>query len=343
MNSWPYSGTLDLAPTQLLNAALLAAAGLLGARFAHQQSTPQPMAAALVGWGTLWLAVAAAIGVDRWVPAEHTWAATVALLGAGSGLLLGLQTLWRWPGVAGPTALLLPGWALLGLIGQWLHGAPLSGGGWWALPLAWMAQALVLHRTAPHWAPSLRHITHAAALLALALLGALQGRHWTADLGDAGSAWGWLGWLAVPALLLAAVLRQQRRAPAAQAWPLRLAPSAYAQTGAGLLSLALVFWVLIANWFSHGGAQPLPYVPLLSPLELGIAAALLAVTAWLRSTAAQGLGGPPSLAVMLPAGLAFLWINGMLIRAFHHWGDVPYHLDGWLASRGVQTGLALLW
>lgn len=338
-----------VAATQLLNALLVAAAGLGAARcFGLDERRPvhAPAAMALVGWGAAWLGAAAAVVLAQWVPDEHSGAVGLALVAGSAAVLLGLQALWRWPVVAWPTALLLPVWALLGITGAWLHGAPLSHGGWWALPLAWAVQAGVLQRTAPHWPGSLRHVTHAGSLLAFATLGALQGRHWTADLGNldgaGGSAWGWLGWLAVPALLLAAVLRQQRHAPERQAWPLRLMPPAYSQTGAGVLSLALAAWVLIANWSSPGNAEPLPYLPLLNPLDLGLAAALLAIVAWLRSPAAAALGlRPPALAV--PAGLAFLWLNGMLIRCFHHWGGVPYHVDGWLASRGVQTGLALLW
>jgi len=338
-----------LAPTQLLNALLIAAAGLGSARLFNLDER-RPVHAvgafALVGWGTLWLAVAGGVVMSAWVPERHEWAVRIALIAAGSAVLLGLQALWRWPAAAWPTALLLPAWASLGALGAVLHDAPLSAGGWWALPLAWVAQGWVLQRTAPHWPDPLRHATHAGSLLALALLGALQGRHWTTDLGNidgnGGSAWGWLGWLAVPALLLAAVLRQQRHAPLKQAWPLRLAAPAYAQTGAGVLCLALAAWVLIANWASPGRADPLPYVPLLNPLDLGIAGALLAIAAWLRSAAAAELSLPPQ-RWSVPAGLAFLWLNGMLIRSFHHWGGVPYHVDGWLESRGVQTGLALLW
>lgn len=333
------------AATQLLNALLIAAAGLVGARlFGLDERRPAHAigAFALVGWGALWLAVAAGVVMSAWVPERHEWAIRIVLIAAGSAVLLALQALWRWPTVAWPTALLLPAWATLGALGAVLHDAPFSAGGWWALPLAWATQASVLQRTAPHWPDPLRHATHAGSLLALALLGALQGRHWTADLGDPGSAWGWLGWLAMPALLLAAVLRQQRHAPLKQAWPLRLAPPAYAQTGAGVLSLALAAWVLIANWASPGRADPLPYIPVLNPLDLGIAGALLAIAAWLRSAAARELKLPPQMWA-LPAGLAFLWLNGMLIRSFHHWGGVPYHVEGWLESRGVQTGLALLW
>jgi uncharacterized membrane protein len=33
----------------------------------------------------------------------------------------------------------------------------------------------------------------------------------------------------------------------------------------------------------------------------------------------------------------------MLLRAFHHWGGVPYRMDEWIHSLRVQTGVTLLW
>jgi uncharacterized membrane protein len=33
----------------------------------------------------------------------------------------------------------------------------------------------------------------------------------------------------------------------------------------------------------------------------------------------------------------------MLVRGFHHYGGIPYHVDAWLGSPSVQTGIALLW
>ena len=31
------------------------------------------------------------------------------------------------------------------------------------------------------------------------------------------------------------------------------------------------------------------------------------------------------------------------MRSFHHYAGVPYHVDAWLASFAVQTGITLLW
>ena len=45
----------------------------------------------------------------------------------------------------------------------------------------------------------------------------------------------------------------------------------------------------------------------------------------------------------MAAGAGFVWLNAILVRSFHHYGGVPYHVDAWLASFAVQTGITLLW
>jgi uncharacterized membrane protein len=36
-------------------------------------------------------------------------------------------------------------------------------------------------------------------------------------------------------------------------------------------------------------------------------------------------------------------LNAMLVRGFHHFGDVPFHFNAWTQSLPVQTGITLLW
>jgi uncharacterized membrane protein len=85
-------------------------------------------------------------------------------------------------------------------------------------------------------------------------------------------------------------------------------------------------------------------VPLLNPLDLGVASALLAAWLWLRSPAAsEALAQQPQVLAALLAGTGFVWLNAMLVRAFHHYGDVPYRFDAWVHSLAVQTGITLLW
>jgi uncharacterized membrane protein len=198
---------------------------------------------------------------------------------------------------------------------------------------------LVLRRAAPQWPAPLRTLAHTVGVLVLAGLGALQGRAVTADWGDADSAWAWLGWLAVPALLLMLL----PRAATAKRWPVSAQPQAYQAIAAAVLAVGALLWSVLANVASDGSAQPLPHLPLLNPLDLGIALALVSTTLWLRSPGAAALSLPPAGRAALIGVAGFIWLNAMLVRGFHHYAGVPYRFDAWSESLAVQTGITLLW
>ena len=46
---------------------------------------------------------------------------------------------------------------------------------------------------------------------------------------------------------------------------------------------------------------------------------------------------------MVVAALAFLWLNGILLRSIHHWADVPYRFDPMMRSVIVQAALSIFW
>jgi uncharacterized membrane protein len=229
---------------------------------------------------------------------------------------------------------------MLTLAAPALMNNPAQQGGWWAWPLALLLQGPVLRRLAPAWPAGARQAVHATGPLVLAVLGAHWGGDITRSWGDIATAWPWLGTLAVPALLLLLLTRGD----VAQRWPVRAEPAAYQVTAGAVLAVALLLWTLLANGGSTGDAQPLPHLPLLNPLDLGVATALYAVWLWLRQPAARvHLAGAGRAPWAVLAGVTFIWINAMLLRAFHHWADVPYRLDAWMQSLPVQTGVTLLW
>lgn len=190
------------------------------------------------------------------------------------------------------------------------------------------------------WPPAGQHLAHACGALVVAALGGLAGRGLSRELGEAGSARPWLGWLAVPALMLLLLPRQQLLAR----WPARAMPLAYARSAAAVLAALLLVWTLLANIISNGAARPLPHLPLLNPLDLGIALALFVAWRWRLSEPARALWAPmPQLPAVVLGALGFVWLNGMLVRGFHHLGGVPFHFSAWTNSLAVQTGLTLLW
>jgi uncharacterized membrane protein len=124
-------------------------------------------------------------------------------------------------------------------------------------------------------------------------------------------------------------------------------PQSYGHVAAGALAAGLLVWIVWANLNSDGAAAPLPYVPLLNPLDIAVALAVLTlVHVRQRAAAADGPGlgaaaRQASLAVI--AGVAFVWANAALLRAVHHATGVPFTLPELWSSVVVQAALALFW
>jgi uncharacterized membrane protein len=333
----------------LFNALTAAAASLAAALFVARHAARdaaslmpnEPVAEPLlIGAATLWLLGAAALQIDQFVTPRFELAVWLVSISAMALLYALLSLRLAWPRVALPVIAHAPLMALASLSLALSLARPLEHGGWWAWTIAFAVHALVLWRLAPRWHAAARDAVHAIGVLVLALLGALQGRALTIDWGDALSAWGWLGWLVAPA----AMLMLLPRAGVARRWPVSAAPLAYQWIAAALLAAGLLLWTLLANIDSNGAALPLPYVPLLNPLDIGIATALLAVVLWLRSEPArEKWATQPGVPIALVGGAAFVWLNAMLVRGFHHFADVPFRFDAWTHSLAVQTGITLLW
>ena len=324
----------DAAPDAAPRAAL---AGPRLERFA------QPL---LIAWALIAWVLAAFAQVMTFV--SPSWRLG-ALLVAFSGLAVLCSLLARrlaWPMVALPV-LAFPVWNWLASgLSAAIEWHPFVHGGWWAWPLALAAHGLALRWAAPHWPGAGRHVAHTLGALTLATLGAAGGRGLVQNWGDYGSAWPWLGWLAVPALMLLALAWPGRPGLAAR-WPVSALPGAYQRSAAALLCAALLLWTLAANVGSRGAAAPLPYVPLVNPLDLGIALALFAAWRWFESAPGRALLAASALGARLPpvllGGFGFVWLNAMLVRGFHHLAGVPFRFSVWTNSLPVQTGLTLLW
>jgi uncharacterized membrane protein len=294
----------------------------------------------LIGGATLWAVAGAGLELDTFVADVWTLAAWIAFFSALALLYTLLSVRLKWPRVALPVIAHAPILVLGVAASAWQFASPVQGGGWWAWPIAFIVHGIVLRSAAPQWPRLASRSIHALGALVLAALGALVGRAITADLGADTSAWPWLGWLVVPAALLMWLPSPS----AANRWPVRVEPPAYQVAASLVLTIGLVLWTLLANVASDGSAQPLPHVPLLNPLDIGVGVALLAAWRWMRSAPSRRLfGDSPEVPAAVLGVAGFVWLNAMLVRGFHHYADVPYRFDAWTASLAVQTGITLLW
>jgi uncharacterized membrane protein len=334
-NGYLFNGLMAVAGSLL--AAFVVRQGVATGRAMQGEGLAEP---ALVAWATLFALGTAAVQIEHFVQAPYGLSAWLV---AGSGIALcatALAVRWNWPAPAWPAMLHVALLVLATLDALLDLRQPLAAGGFWAWPVALATHLAVLRWAAPRWPGLPRQVVHGLGVLVLATLGALGGRALTAELGDRHTAWAWLGWLVAPAIVLMALLR-----PAvARRWPFAEAPRAYGLWAGGAVAFAMWSWTLAANALSNGAARPLPHVPLLNPLDVGVGIALVGVWLWLQSAPArQALGARRWLAPAALGFAGFVWLNAILIRAFHHYGGVPYRLQAWAHSLPVHTGITLLW
>ena len=334
-----------------MGAVLLAVAGLLSAWLA---SRPQPLlrtfpfdfAPLLLTWGLLWWYFGFGHELQRALPAAWFEAAGVLLVALTGVVAALLVRRLAWPSLLVPALLPWPAMLIAGVLWRLGYAHPLTAPGCWAWPLAFAAAWFILYVRDREIPESVGRPLHVLALWWFALLGGweLSWRieHWVAG----GSAWPAIGAALLPALLLALITSWRGRAGSVMTdWVLGRWQWAYRGVGGAGLALFLALWTLYSHRSQDGSAAPLPYVPLVNPLDLMQGAALLLLLAWWRSSRRELAwpGGPARPYVRVWAALVFVWLNAILLRTLHHWAGVPYELSAMLASTLAQTALSIFW
>jgi uncharacterized membrane protein len=280
--------------------------------------------------GLWWLLVAGLREIDVHASAWRDDAPFVAFAALTLLLAALLRRALPWARLGWPVVALLLLGAPLALAS--LDAAPqgpllLPDGGAW---FAWLIAALfALHGLARE--PLQRGLSwaHVGLLAAFATLCGAQlwamGRQSLDD--------GWSQAAAIAPLLLLAWLAAWK--PRSVGWPLAGRFEGYAGRWIAVASLGLAAWWLNALT-SAGDTQPLPFVPLLNPLELLQVLVLLFFVGLLRAGAAAGV-----LRFVLPVA-GFVLLTSMTLRGVHHATGAPWSpaiLDSFVA----QTALTVAW
>jgi uncharacterized membrane protein len=307
-----------------------------------------PRESALVPWLFLW-GVAWWIfgGIDELRPQlDAEWWGNAALAWVALSTAAGFAAhRWlRWPRAAWVGVLLLPTMLIVGFRLVDLERTTLTHLGWIVWPFAFVLQWLALRvndgdadgdegdlRVRADFA-RLAHIVSAIGLVAWV---SWEASEWIGRATPRGTVW--VACLA--ALPSIAYLFASPRWREASRWPFDRYGETYGNATGTALAALVVVWFVIVNLTSPGDASPLPYVPVANPLDLVLVAALLALVRWSRT---WGRVAEATRYRALAAG-AFLALNGTVVRAAHHWGDVRWRLDALVAYRPLQAALTLTW
>jgi uncharacterized membrane protein len=211
--------------------------------------------------------------------------------------------------------------------------------GWIAWPLALGASYRVLWRFERNWHSVAVRAWHAGtagfALFLLAWAAAAMVHRFVPD----SSTWGDVMWAVVPSLAILALLYWGHLVW----WPVERFRRLYI-TVVPLAPIAFIAAWIVWACTRRGAAFPLPYVPVLNPIEIAQALGVITIHAW-TGVAEEEDRGAAVAAVVRPGAtvIAFLALNAMVGRIVHFYLDVPYDLDALTESATFQAGLSVLW
>ncbi|WP_415766224.1 DUF2339 domain-containing protein [Pseudomonas sp. ZB1P45] len=300
----------------------------------------QRLSEVLLVWGAGWWALAFS-EVLRFAPLnlQATLLLAVAALSVALWTVLALRLKWSSLGLL--CTLLMPAAGLVLLAAWHSRYHPAANVGWLAWAAVFVVHFISLRRLAPMLPARALSAAHVLGCWLLIGVLALELRYGLLLLSEQYNAWRWLGWAILPSLYPVLMA-----APRAWPWPVSAYSREYRMYAAAPLALLMLGWFWLANVVSDGTAEPLPYVPLINPLELGLLFALFGVYVWFRSAVTQLAIRKDYLdhATQLIAGASlFVFFTALVMRTAHHWGGVPFELDALLESMRVQAGLSIVW
>ncbi|MDC8013341.1 DUF2339 domain-containing protein [Tahibacter soli] len=330
-------GAAAIVNGDFLAIALVAAAGFVSAHLVRDAAPESPSARLLLGWSVLWWIALGANEIARFAPdgTETNWALGFVALSTWlyAELRRGLD--WEdlgWPAYAG--FLIAPA-----LIAPTLeaNGSPLAG---WGLAawIAWFAASLRAQAALAACGAPLLAFIHFAHTWTWVLLLGTQIHKLTAAGADVARIWQALASLLPAAFAFWGTIVRFR--------PLRF-PLGDAAESARTMLLASLSFVLGFAWFgglfAEGDPRPLPYLPVLNPLELAQIAFVLALLGWYRRAEADGDAIlDATTRAQLLAGVAFALLTSITLRGAHFIGGVPW-TEAMFSSALAQALLSVVW
>lgn len=365
-DSWPWTSTsATLFDKPLLGALIIFAAALLTSwnmwrmpAVAGSDGLSRPMLAwAAVWWfGPILNAVSGRLiyALPRqwevWPAAYGACVAVSAILFA----LLARRLKWdglRWLSVSAWFALTMS--TVLTLTQLYLGDEMPGAVAWTGFAAAWLASEFLLRFwPAANWKLAdvplkLIHLLRTAGpWIMVWKTGELWIAGWLTD-GELAAGASWSTFVPAWAMMLIVLWLIKRSAGAR--WPVAPVAAWYRHALLPAATLWTLLLALVWNLSQDGTMAPLPYIPLLNPLDLTTAFALmLAVFCYrmLKADAGTWGAGRQQLVQKLPmagAVAAYVWFNLILLRTAAHVLDIPYQAHALFASQFVQAMLSLVW
>ncbi|MGW8248411.1 MAG: DUF2339 domain-containing protein [Acidiferrobacterales bacterium] len=250
----------------------------------------------------------------------------------------------NWKSLGNTAFILLPT-MVLAMLAQFLTvSQPLAHGGYISWPIAFATYYSLLKQNENYLPGRYREFGHAISLwLAMFLIAWLA--YWLVGKVEALSqVWLDITLALVPAIIIHAIGRVSRKP---DFWPVGVHARTYLGLAIPPVMALLWFGAVYVSLTNNGEARPLPYIPVLNPIDLTQILVFVVAGSWFIRAKQMELSvvRPDWRAPLyaITAVTVFLWLNAVLLRTIHHWVHVPFNLHAMSHSELVQTSLSIFW
>jgi len=213
--------------------------------------------------------------------------------------------------------------------------SPLAGWSAGAWLLAICLQYRMLKEFDLYFPPIPHLLSHCGSFWLILLLVATECSQHAHLVVDLAPSWSAAAWAAGPVLILYLLEFQGKLLN----WPVKRYSELYQGLATDIPLMALYLWI-VGSFALDGNPAPLPYIPLINPLDLlSLAILLLALVRRLRGSSRLSAKGQ----LVFPALTCFVWLTVVTGRTVHCFAPTGYSAAELFASSIFQAAIAALW
>jgi uncharacterized membrane protein len=298
----------------------------------------------LLIWGLAWWYLGGLQEADRQFPAREE-VHSFLLFCSATSILVGMATeKLQWSRLTLALLLQLPAMVLLVPVNFFgFHGASHLFYGWGgvAWSIAFFVQYRLLYQFAKDWPNKYEVAWHLGTLWLLLFVLTHEAAWAVRQVAGLSAVWSMICWALVPS----GGLFLLKRLAGGTLWPVAKFRTFYLGAGGALPAAGLCFWIF-TSFAIVGDPAPLPFLPLINPLELTGILAIFTIFRWVS----PGKNNDSAISYLpeeyLLGGLGillFLWLNSIVARTVHFYAGIPYFPDSLYYSALFQAAIAVLW
>ena len=316
-----------------------------------QPAKNQALTTILAGWGWLWWVSTGLTAIDELLPNNVFAHAALAFVALTSLALPFIARRLQWQKLVDLSALLLPALFVAMLVDCFFkpyNHHPFAEYGVLIWPFSFGAYAWLLFKNYIQESKWLR----APVLWIAAIVGIVEWQFQVGQYVYESPVWREIGWAIVPTLIAAAVIYWQfGKKTSLSLSELNLAEQnlvqltsakTWAWLGLAPIMAFLAAWFMIMSLNSDGNAAPLPYVPLINPLDISLCLVLMLAFIWQRHVCTL-FNKLQNIAPIAASVMGFTLLNGILLRTLHHWMGTPFEWVSIFNNSTVQLAFTFLW